>query len=550
LERENSHRQISFRALAWGEGSRQVGSASILKALSATGCCSFVLDHQELKLRIYRRASWPGLAENGSWNIGQLKTSEEADPICNIATDGRALQDGGMDARLISAYPSRNAAECANPSWIPRLKACGGVFRGSILLGLASMVALSGCSLLKVHSEHAVEHHAFIEYWPPPEGSKGLRLAVKDNIDMKGIVTTAGSEYFAENHAPAEKDAPCLAIARQRGVRIVGKTNLSEFAVAPSGYNEYYGTPKSPISHFRRLIPGGSSCGSAVAVARGLADVSFGTDTAGSVRVPAACCGIVGLKTTHGLISIEGVYPIEPKHLDTVGPIGKDIASTEQGMELLESGFASKYAAAMAAKPSAPSIRVGRLRLKGTDSKIDLAVDDALARAGFQVVPLDDEFRQQWGQATSDGNTLAAVGAWLTDRPYLFKSTIAGRTKAAILLGRLSYPRRYRKALARREEWQDALRRVFEKVDFIALPTLQAPPPAIPPNLGLGILEALVLKLQNTVAVNFAGNPALAAPIPLRHDTVHLTSLQLVGPPQSEAELLNAGRFVEASVKK
>jgi Asp-tRNA(Asn)/Glu-tRNA(Gln) amidotransferase A subunit family amidase len=92
-----------------------------------------------------------------------------------------------------------------------------------------------------------------------------------------------------------------------------------------------------------------------------MADVAFGTDTAGSVRAPAACCGIVGFKTTYGLISIAGVYPVEPKHLDTVGPMGKDIASTVQGMDLLQTGFAAKYAAAEAAKPSGQTIRVGRL---------------------------------------------------------------------------------------------------------------------------------------------------------------------------------------------
>ena len=420
----------------------------------------------------------------------------------------------------------------------------------SILLGLVSLVPLSGCSPFKIYPEHAVQHHAFIDYWPPAEGSKALRLAIKDNIDMKGIVTTVGSEYFAENNAPAAQDAACLAIARQRGVQIVGKTNLSEFAVAPSGYNEYYGTPKSPLSHLHTLIPGGSSCGSAVAVARGLADVSFGTDTAGSVRVPAACCGVVGLKTTHGLVSIHGVYPVEPKHLDTVGPIGKNIDYTAQGMDLLESGFSARYAAARAARPSAGGIRVGRLTLKGTDPKIDRAVDAALVRAGFQVVPLDDEFRKAWDQAGSDGNTVAAAGAYLTDQSYLFNSTICGRTKAAILLGRLSYPGPYHKALARREEWQHTLRHVFQKVDLIALPTLQAPPPPIAPDFRIGILEAFILNLQNTAAVNFAGNPALAVPIPLHHDHIHLTSLQLVGPPRSEAELLNAGRFVEATEKK
>lgn len=408
------------------------------------------------------------------------------------------------------------------------------------------MIAFGGCSLSQ--SGHAVEHHAFISYWPP-KGNPGIRLAIKDNIDMKGIVTTAGSEYFAKHNAPAGKDAACLAIARSRGVDIVGKTNLSEFALAPSGYNEYYGTPKSPLSRFRKLIPGGSSCGSAVAVARNLADVSFGTDTAGSVRVPAACCGVVGLKTTFGLVPIGGVYPIEPKHLDTVGPIGKDIAFTVKGMDLLESGFSGKYETAKAAKPSGSSIRVGRLRLKGTDADIDRAVDDALRRAGFQVVTLDDKFREAWDQAKADGDAVAAGGAWVTDAQYLSKPDISARTKAVIIVGRVLYPGRYRQALQREAAWRKTLARIFREVDLIALPTLQKPPPPIPLDLHLGILEAAILNLQNTVAVNFAGNPALAVPIPLYGEHPHVTSLQLVGPPRSEAQLLNAGRLVEAVEK-
>ncbi len=411
------------------------------------------------------------------------------------------------------------------------------------------MLFFSGCLLLPQSKGHTEHHHAFIDYWPPAKGA-GFKLAVKDNIDMRGVVTTAGSEYLAKNSTPAPKDAPCLAIARQRGVTIVGKTNMSEFAVAPSGFNEYYGTPKSPLSHMHRLIPGGSSCGSAVAVARGYADVALGTDTAGSVRVPAACCGVVGLKTTHGLVSIQGVVPIEAKHLDTVGPIGKNIEATAKGMSLLQNGFDSLYATARAAKPSGASIRIGRLYLKGTNSTVDKAVDDALAKAGFQVVPLDETFRKKWDQAKSDGNTVAAAGAWLSEGPYLTSTGVSARTKAAILVGRIEYPMAYRRALGRQEEWQHALHDVFHKVDFIALSTLQSTPPGIPPNLRLGILEAFMLDFQNTVPANFAGNPALAVPVPLTHANVHLTSLQLIGPRRSEAGLLNAGRIVEESVKR
>jgi amidase len=183
---------------------------------------------------------------------------------------------------------------------------------------------------------HLPGNRAFIAYWPPAENNNQLKLALKDNIDMKGVVTTAGSELLAKRRVPAEKDASCLAIARQRNVLIVGKANMSEFAVAPSGFNEYFGTPASPLNNWRKLLPGGSSCGSAVAVTSRIADVAFETDTAGSIRVPTAWCGVVRLKTTHGLVPIDGVFPIEPEHLDTVKPIGKDIAHTVQGMDLLQ----------------------------------------------------------------------------------------------------------------------------------------------------------------------------------------------------------------------
>ncbi len=418
-----------------------------------------------------------------------------------------------------------------------------------LALGLVPMLC-SGCLLVPHPKGHTERHRAFIDYWPPAKGSQGLRLAVKDNIDMRGVVTTGGSEYFARNSAPATKDAPCLAIARQRGVTIVGKTNMSEFATAPSGFNEYYGTPKSPLSYFHRLIPGGSSCGSAVAVARGYADVSFGTDTAGSVRVPAACCGVVGLKTTQGLVSVKGVLPIDPIHLDTVGPIGKNIEATAKGMDLLESGFASKYEAEKAAKPAARSIRVGRLKLEGTNAKVDQAVDDALARAGFQVIPLGDAFRQKMGPGEEGWQHPGRSGRLAKQPPVSGdeRDQRADQSGDARGSGGIS-------------QWLSegagpAARVAAGDEGCLSQGRLHRPPhPAIdsagiPPNLGIGLLEAFILEFQNTVAVNFAGNPALAVPIPVRHENVDLTSLQLVGPRRGEAALLNAGRLVEEAVKK
>ena len=415
----------------------------------------------------------------------------------------------------------------------------------SILGGLLLVVCFSDCAFPRGYTEH---DRAFIDYWPPKEKQQ-LRLAIKDNIDMKGVVTTAGSEYLAKTSQAATRDAQCLEIARERNVQIVGKTNLSEFAVAPSGLNEYYGTPKNPFSKLRRFIPGGSSSGSAVAAADGPADVAFGTDTAGSVRVPAACCGIVGLKTTFGLVSLKGVLPVEPKHLDTVGPMAKDVDHVVQGMDLLQSGFTARYRRAVAAKPLGKDIRIGRLYLSGTDPKIDKAVDDALARGHFQVIALDKAFAAKWDQAKKDGDTVAAAGAWMNYKKYFGKLGVSAKTEAIIALGEFDYTTNYRNALQRQAEWQYTLRQVFKKVDFIALPTLQTLPPTIPLIGRIAFLEARVLGLQNTVAVNFAGNPALAIPIPVNDKHVPFTSLQLVGPRLSEAELLNAGRLIEASVQ-
>ena len=369
---------------------------------------------------------------------------------------------------------------------------------------------------------------------------------MKDNIDMKGVVTSAGSEYSLEHNPPAARDAACLAIARTRNVRIVGKTNLSEFAVAPSGLNDYFRTPKNPLSNRRKLIPGGSSSGSAVAVANGSADVAFGTDTAGSIRVPAACCGVVGLKTTFGLISTKGVFPIEASIWIPSGRSAKTWITLCKEWIFCKTDLHARYQTAIAAKPIARKIRIGRLYLTGTDPKIDEAVDKTLAQGQFKVTTLDQSFKAKWDQAKQDGNTVAAAGAWISDRDYLLKPGVRARTIAVIVLGRVLYPAQYRAALHRRAQWQHALNEIFKKVDFIALPTLQSLPPAIPSIGKIALLEARVLIMQNTIAVNYAGNPALAIPIPVNDKTVPVTSLQLVGPRMSEAALLNVGRLIEA----
>ena len=422
-------------------------------------------------------------------------------------------------------------------------------FARTLLAASFLMSGLSGCLIPHVRPPASpTRDHAFITYQPPPKDDKKLRLAVKDLIDMKGEKTTAGSEFLAVFGKPATRDASCLATARARGVQFVGRTNLSELAVATSGINAYFGTPRNPLRH--GLIPGGSSSGSAVAVANNEADVALGTDSAGSIRVPAACCGIVGLKTTYGLIPLDGVYPIAPKQLDTVGAMARNVADTAQGMDLLQPGFAAQYREAVANKPSAQGIRIGRLYINGTDPRIDRAVDDALARAGFKVEKLNPEFADKWKLAQQDAAVVAAVGAWLHDQKVLIEPQVSLRTKAIVGLGGVEYTTTYGPALRRQSAWKAAISEMFEKVDFIALPTMQKLPPHVP-FFGGGTVafEVATLASQNTQAVNFAGVPALAMPVPIANASLKVTSLQLVGPSRSEAALLNAGRLVEEAMK-
>src|ERR1019366_2618416 len=155
---------------------------------------------------------------------------------------------------------------------------------------------------------------------------------VKDLIEMEGQPTTAGCRAVAERAHPAPSDAACLAGARAAGARIVGRTNLHELALGVTGVNPWFGTPVNPLDP--ALVPGGSSSGSAVAVATGEADVAYGSDTGGGIRIPAACCGIAGLKTTWGRIPLEGVWPLAPS-FDTVGPMARDVAGLVTGMALL-----------------------------------------------------------------------------------------------------------------------------------------------------------------------------------------------------------------------
>ncbi len=359
----------------------------------------------------------------------------------------------------------------------------------------------------------------------------GVRLAVKDIIDVEGIPTTAGSRALARKAAPAERDAACLAGARSAGVRLVGKANLHEFAMLPIGTNPWFGTPTNPLDS--TLIPGGSSSGSAVAVATDEADVALGSDTGGSVRVPAACCGVTGLKTTYGRVSLAGVWPLAPS-LDTIGPLARTVAGLVVGMRLLEPGFA----------PGAgPARTVGRLPTAGHPA-LEAAVDDALRTAEFEVVALD------WNDFEAGTTCFNAIYFnEIPDADRELAEADPGNVGADVIqmLGMVDLFRpgveEARRQLA---GWRSGLLALFDRVELLALPTLPIFPPRLEDVSGDSLLPAVIELTRHVSPFNAAGVPCTAQPVSAA-DSGLPGSLQLVGPLGAEELLLATAQHLEAA---
>src|SRR6059058_1513224 len=172
------------------------------------------------------------------------------------------------------------------------------------------------------------ELNAFISV--SDEQGAGDAVAVKDLVDVQGMVTTAGGVILPD--VPASEDAPVIKRLRQSGCAIVGKANLHEFAYGVTSINPHYGTVRNP--HDTGRVAGGSSGGSAVAVAAGLCDWAVGSDTGGSIRIPASLCGVVGFKPTLGTVDTTGVFPLS-RTLDTIGPIAPDVRSAARALEMM-----------------------------------------------------------------------------------------------------------------------------------------------------------------------------------------------------------------------
>ncbi len=371
----------------------------------------------------------------------------------------------------------------------------------------------------------------WIERFDTGEGL-GPLVAIKDLIDVVGSVTTAGCRAVADRGQVAVADAPCVAAIRAGGGRLAGKTNLHELAYGVSGVNPWYGTPENPADPGR--VPGGSSSGSAVAVAIGEADLAVGSDTGGSVRVPAGSCAVVGLKTTHGLISLDGVWPLAPS-FDTIGPLAATVSGVVAAMRLMLGDFEP------AARSDAPA-RVARLRWSADmdiDPAIDAAVDEALRAAELFGTELGID---GWLQALHDHQLLVGAEALESDG-WLVAETggggIGGDTLARLEASAVGAAEA-EQARRRSERWISYFAEIVERHGVVALPTL----PYRPPEIGESTRGFNVL----TAPINVTGMPAISVPVPMMSANRPPTGLQLVASRGREDLLVTLAAEIEAAV--
>lgn len=384
-----------------------------------------------------------------------------------------------------------------------------------------------------------------------PDGPlAGVPVAIKDLIDQAGVPTTCGSSFYRE--VPG-RSAVVVGRLEAAGAVIVGRTGLHEFAFGFSSENPWFGPVRNPLDP--ETSPGGSSGGSAAAVAAGIVPIALGTDTGGSVRVPAALCGIVGLKPTHGRVPLSGVFPLVAS-IDTVGPLARSVDDVALAYRVIAGHHAADpWSAPRPVEPPDAVADLAGLRIAVPHPLVDRPLGGdvasgfagalrALAEAGAVVVHTSVPEADPPGLlADSIGPEVASVHRdWLARHPERYGEDVRARLAAAAAVGTDAFAA----ALAWRAGLRHGLERALADADVIVTPTTAV----TSKRIGVDAVETEAGPESHrralswfTAPINHAGLPALA--LPLAAAGSPSPSLQVIGPAWSEARLLAIGRALE-----
>jgi aspartyl-tRNA(Asn)/glutamyl-tRNA(Gln) amidotransferase subunit A len=360
----------------------------------------------------------------------------------------------------------------------------------------------------------------------PESPEPGLRLAVKDLFDTAGLETTYGSAIFA-GHVPAET-APAVRRLEAAGYGIVGKANLHEFAYGTTSENPHFGDVPNPRHPGR--VAGGSSGGSAAALTAGLADAALGTDSAGSIRIPAACCGVVGHKPTHGLVSLEGCWPLAASY-DTAGPLAQDVDGCERMLQALAPGFEPREL------ESLEEVEVAVAWTEQADPLVRERVEEAAARfprsrrLDLPFVP-DETYVLFMREVADVHRELFAENADLYGEDVRIKVERCLTVRDADV----------GPAAAARARYREQVEELLDGVDLVVTPTL----PIVAPRLGRGAVGDLDVRetlIRFTYPFSALGWPALALPCGAAEDGLP-ASVQIAGRAGHDGLVLAAGRLL------
>ena len=386
---------------------------------------------------------------------------------------------------------------------------------------------------------------------PQADGNlAGIPIAVKDLFETRGVRTTAGARFFAD-HIPAA-DAVAVQKLKEAGAVIMGKTNTHEIALGVTTVNPHYGTTHNPWDPAR--IPGGSSGGSAVAVAAGMALGALGTDTGGSIRIPASLCGVVGLKPTYGRVSVRGVFPLS-WNLDHVGPLARRVRDAAWMLQALagydpEDPFSADEPVDDYLLHIEAGVRGWRLALgagdyvERSDAEVLQAVETAgalLRQGGAQVEKVDVSFLQEAAAANSL-MTPADGAAFHRDRLAEHPDWFGPDVRRRLETGRAFTSTEYILARKTQSEMKHRLGRFFLEYDALLLPATAIP---APPIAGQDAVEQAARLTRFTAPFNLTGLPAISLPCGFTRQGLPI-GLQIICGAWQEASLLRLARAYEA----
>jgi len=361
----------------------------------------------------------------------------------------------------------------------------------------------------------------------PERVGEGIALAVKDLFDTAGLRTTYGSILFAE-HLP-DRTATAVARLEAAGYVIVGKTNLHEFAYGITSYNPHFGEVPNPLAPGRTA--GGSSAGSAAALAAGLADAALGSDSGGSIRIPAACCGVVGFKPSRGLVPLEGCFPLAPS-FDHAGPMGRDVETCARMLEALAPGFDR------ADPGSLDELEVGVAWLELAEPLVRARVQTAVElfpRGRAVDFPLPEGIGPVFMREAAESHR-----GHFPEHADAYGENVRTKLERCLEVTDAEFE----DARRRLEEYRQRAAEAAEGLDLLVTPTVPfVAPPAIRDDL-----ELRGPMIRFTYPFNALGWPALALPCGPAEDGLP-ASVQLAAPAGADARVIQAGSLLELGLR-